>query len=306
MTVNAISSYSLIQTTLDNVSSVESKLQDEQIQLSSGNAAQNFSQMSGQVQEYLNLDGVLAKNQQYQNNNAITSTFINQTSSALGNIVSTGNSIQGLITQQMTGVGESSATFLQQLQGMYQQVASQLNSQVNGQYLFSGSAINTPAVNANVYPTLAQSGTPDKSYYLGNSQSLTAQPQDNTTVTYNVTGDAPAFQDIMAGLSMAKEAVSGNGPVDTTMLQQAETFIQQGVQGAINLQATANANKVEYITIGTNLTNSQLYWQGIQQTIGNTDLVSVSTQVATNQGILQAAFEAFAKISSLTLSNYLK
>ncbi len=78
------------------------------------------------------------------------------------------------------------------------------------------------------------------------------------------------------------------------------------LQGIIAAQATVNANKVQLTNIDTNLASSKLYWQGIQQGIGNTDVVSVSTQVAINQGILQAAFQAFAKISSLRLSDFLK
>ncbi len=66
-----------------------------------------------------------------------------------------------------------------------------------------------------------------------------------------------------------------------------------------------NSNKVALSNTNTNLQTFQLYWKGVQENIGNTDLVSVSTQVAVDQGILQAAFQAFAKINSLHLSNFL-
>ncbi len=178
----------------------------------------------------------------------------------------------------------------------------QLNTNVSGQYLFSGSATTTPPVK-NTFPTLQQSGQPDLGYYQGNQQDLTTRVDDNTVITYNVRADASGFQDLFAGLAMAQQGDQNNNTAD---LQQAETLVQQGIAGITSLQATVGTTAQQLTTSDTNLGNQKLYYQGLQESIGNTDVVSVSTQVAENQGILQAAFEAFAKITSLQLSNYLK
>ena len=302
MSVSPISTYSAVQSTLNDVSKVVANLQQEQEQVSSGNASQDFAGMSSQVQQYLSLDAVLSKTDQYLNNNKIIETRINSTSSALSGIVSSATDLQNLISQRRTGVANSAA-FGIQLQGIFQQLAGQLNTSIDNHFLFSGSKVNTPAIDASVFPTLQASGVPDKGYYLGNSKDLIASPQDNVSVAYNVPGDSLGFQNIIAALATAKDGDATNSDIK---LKNAYDLVQKGIQQVINAQATVNGNKVLFSTSDTYLQNSKLYYQGIQQSIGNTDLVSVSTQVATNQGILQAAFSVYAKISALRLSDYLK
>jgi flagellar hook-associated protein 3 FlgL len=118
-----------------------------------------------------------------------------------------------------------------------------------------------------------------------------------------VRANDPSFQDIFAGLAMAQQGDANNS---TTDLQQAENLVQQGIKGLTALQASIGTVAGQLTASDTSLNNQKLYYQGLQETIANTDIVSVSTQVAVNQGILQAAFEAFSKITSLQLSDYLK
>jgi len=302
MAVNSVSTYAIFQSTLTDMNKVETDLNNEQMQLSSGSKAQNFAGMADNVQQYLSLDATIAKTNQYLNDNQLVETRINTTSSVLSQVVDIATSLQSLISQRLSSAGNNSA-FGTQLQGVWQQLTGQLNTSVDNQYLFSGTAVNTPPVNATDFPALQQSGVPDAGYYQGNQQNITVSAQDNTSVTYNVRADAPAFQQLFAGLAMAQQGDQLNS---SNALSQAETLVQSGLQGIINIQATVNTNKVNYTTIDQNLNNLKLYWQGILQSLGNTDVVAVSTQVAINQGILQAAFQAFAKISSLRLSDYLK
>lgn len=302
MAVSPISTYAVVQSTLADVSKVQANLQEQLGQISSGNNSSDFAGMSSQVQQYLSLDGVLARTDQYLNDNKVIETRISTTSTVLGQIITSTTDLQNLIAQRRTGITNSSA-FQNQLEGLFQQIAGQLNTSVDNQFLFSGSAINTPPIDAETFPTTQVSGVADSTYYLGNSQDLIARPQDNVSVIYNVRGDAQAFQDLMAGFALAKE---GDIEKNDETLRKAYDLVQKGLGGLINLQAKTNANTVQYNTINANLKNSKLYFQGIQETIGNTDLISVSTQVSTNQGILQAAFQIYAKISSLRLSDYLK
>jgi len=302
MALSPISTYSIVQSTLSDVGNVEATLQKEEGEVSSGNASPDFAGMGSQVQQYLSLDQTLSQTNQYLDDNKIVETRLSTTSNALSNVISTADNLQSLISQRLSGVGDNSA-FATQLQGIYQEVAGQLNTTVDNQFLFSGSKTDSPAIDASAIPTLQKPGVPDAGYYLGSNQDLTAQPQNNSMVTYNVRGDSQGFRDLIAGIATAK---LGDSTSDSTLLSQSETLVQKGLQEITNEKANLDANTGQFTTADTNLQNSQLYLKGIQESIGNTDLVAVSTQVATNQGILQAAFEVFAKISNLQLSNYLK
>ena len=301
MVVGIVSTYTTFQSTLNDVSSTESKLTTEQQQLSSGNAFQSFADMGGQTLQYLSLSGNIARTNQYLSDHQVIEANVNTTSSIITQVITTATSLQSLIAQRLNGI--SGVAFSNQLTASWQELVGQLNTSVSGQFLFSGSATTTPPVNATNFPTLQQSGVPDTGYYQGNQQDLTARLDDNTVITYNARADSPGFQQIFAGLAMAQQGDQNNSTAD---LQTAENLVQEGLKNIIALQATVGATGSLLNTSDTNLNNQKLYFQGLQQSIGNTDIVSVSTQVAVNQGILQAAFEAFAKITSLQLSNYLK
>ncbi len=302
MGVGTVSTYAAFQSTLNDVNTVETNLTKEQEQLSSGNAFQDFAGMAatGQTQQYLSLSDTIARTTQYVENHQTIEASVNTASTVLGQIIKTATDLQSLISQRMSGT--SSAGFSTQLQGIWQTLVGQLNTSVNNQYLFSGTATNTPAVK-NTFPTLQVPGTPDTGYYQGSGQDMTTRIDDNTVITYNVRADASGFQQLFAGLATAQKGDQGN---NTTDLQNAENFVQQGIAQITALQATVGATAGQLTNSDTVLNNQKLYWQGLQQSIGNTDIVSVSTQVAVNQGILQASFAAFAKISALRLSDYLK
>jgi flagellar hook-associated protein 3 FlgL len=301
MPVGTVGTYQAVQSVLNNVSTVETSLTNAQEQLSSGNAYQSFAQMGGQSLQFLSLSDTISRTDQYLTDHQTVEANVNTTSHILTQVITSATNLQALIAQRINNVDTQG--FSSEVNAAWQQLVGQLNTNVGGQYLFSGSSINTPAVNNTNFPTLQTQGVPDAGYYNGNSQGLTTRVDDNTVITYNVNAGQLPFQQIFAGLAMAKLGDASNS---TTDLQQAETLIQQGIAGVVTLQATVGATAQQLTTSDTNLSNQKLYLQGLQQSIGNTDIVSVSTQVAVNQGILQAAFEAFAKITSLQLSNYLK
>jgi flagellar hook-associated protein 3 FlgL len=302
MGVPTVSTYSVIQRTINDVNKVQNDLFDQQIQLSSGKKSQDFVGIANQTQEYLSLDAAIGKSEQYMNDNQLVSTRLNSTANALSNIVTIGNNLQNLISQRRTGVSNSAA-FPNQLDGLWKQLTTELNSAVNNQYLFSGTKTNQQAVDTTNYPTLQTDGVPDAGYFKGSHQNITALLQDNTAIQYNVRADEPAFQKMFAALAMAKKAHNNQ---DDNDMKKAYDLVQGGIQDVISVQAVVNSNKVQVSGVVTSLQNLKLYWQGIQESIGNTDVIGVSTQVAINQGILQAAFQAFAKISSLKLADFLR
>ena len=302
MAIPVISTYSVITRTLNDVSKVQNELFEQQVQLSSGRKSQDFRGIADHAQEYLSLDAAITKNSQYLNDNQLVETRLNSTANALTHIVAIANDLQNLISQRRTGVSNSGA-FQNQIDGRWKQLTTELNVQVNNQYLFSGTKTNVPAVDTVRFPSLITEGVPDTSYYRGSAQDVTALLKDNTAIQYNLRADAEGFQQLFAGLAMASK---GHQNLSDPQLAQAYDLVQAGVQKVISMQAVVNANKVFVSSVSSGLQNMKLYWQGVQENIGNTDIISVSTQVAINQGILQAAFQAFAKISSLRLSDFLR
>ncbi len=303
MTVSRVSSYSIQQTTLQNSAQVQAKLAELQAQVSSGYKADTYQELNGQVEMFGNLEDTIARTSRYIDNNKQTSLRLSTTSSTLDQMIDTITSMNNTIIQRRNGTVGDNAAFANQLNGFWQTIAGQLNNSVDGRFLFSGSATNTQAVDNEHYPTLAVENTPDAGYYTGSTQDITARIQDGFEITSNVRADDPSFQKLFAALAMAKE---GNTTNDDTKLAKAYDFAHEALQGIIGIQATVNAQKVTVDQTNDNLGNLKLYWQGVKEDVINTDMIGASTQVAINQGILQAAFQIFARINSLKLSDFLR
>jgi flagellar hook-associated protein 3 FlgL len=302
MAVNGISTFQVFQQTLNDVTKVQTELTQQQGQLSSGNKSRDFAGIANQLQQYMSLSESISKSDQYLNDNQILIERLDTTSSILNQLITTATELNSLISQRRTGV-QSNGAFNLQLDGKWQIIASQLNTSSAGRYLFSGTKVDSPAVDTVNFPTLVVPGVPDKSYYLGSDQDITAQADDNVSLVYNVRADELGFQKIFAGLALARQANDQNSD---QLFQDAYAFIQEGVLDIVSVRAKVDANKVSITDVNKSHESFKLYWQGLQESIGNTDILSVSTEVAVNQGILQAAFQAFAKINSLRLSDFLR
>ena len=71
------------------------------------------------------------------------------------------------------------------------------------------------------------------------------------------------------------------------------------------IRATVNSNQVNLQDINQQHSDLQLYWKGVTESISHTDLLDASTKISSDQALLTASFQAFARITSLHLSDYL-
>ncbi len=303
MSVGRISTFALHQTTLRDSSKVQVNLADLQQQLSSGFKSQDFAGLGGsESEQFLLLENKIAKTDIYLNNNKIATTRINSTDNILDQVIDTAANLKSLISQRRNAASNSGA-FPETLRGAWQSLVSQLNTSLEGRFLFGGTRTDVAPVNPDTFPTLEVDGVPDDNYYNGSTEDVLLRADDNTEINYNVRADDMGIQQIFAGLAMAQKGHDANSDED---LVKAYDLVTQGLDGVIATRSIVNQNKVAIDNINNRHDSFKLYFQGVKEEIGNADLVSVSTQVAINQGILQAAFQAFAKINSLKLSDFLR
>lgn len=304
MTIGKLSTYNIHQSLLRDTTRSQLTLFDLQGQLSSGLKSSTFAGLGGDVEKFADLEARISRSQTFIDGSKIIEGRLDSADSVLNSLIETGTDIKNLIALRRNSAIGDSVAFDTQLVGKWQAVVSQMNATLEGRYIFSGTATDTPAVDADNFPELQVDGTPDKGYYKGSSDDITVRIEDNINMTYNVRGDDPAFQKIFAGLAMARKFGAQAG--ESQQMQQAYDMIAEGVEGLISMRAVVNANKVAVMENSERLQSQQLYWKGLKEEISNTDIVAVSTQVALNQGILQASFQAFARISSLKLSDFLR
>lgn len=301
MALSRIGSFMMHQSLLRDVTDTQRRLFETQTQISSGFKSQNFAGINGEVENFTALESKMKKSQTYIDNNTLVISRLRQTDIALDQIIETVDDIQDLIVRRRSPSGGIS--FAQQMEALKKQLASQLNTNAEGRYLFGGTRTDIPPVLDNPVPITHVLGVPDDGYYQGSTEDITIRAQDNFEIQYNVRADDAAFQEVFAGLF---RGIQGDGINSDTILKDAQELIDSGLQGIIALRAKVNATTVSLEEINQRHSDLRLYWKGVTENLVKTDLVEASTQVAVDQAVLTASFQAFARISSLRLADFLR
>jgi flagellar hook-associated protein 3 FlgL len=301
--IGRISTFAIHQSTLRDASRTQEELANLQIQLSSGLKSQSFTGIADQTEQFLGLESKMSRTKLYKDNNAVVATRLETTDNVLGQVIETVTSLRNLIIQRRNGAVQDTLAFDQQIDGLWRSLVSELNTTLEGRYMFSGTRTDSPPVSDTDFPTLEEPGVPDDGYYLGSSDNISLRADETITITYNVRANEPGFQKVFAALATAKE---GHDTDNADLLKSAYELVDKGLNEIISTRARVNSNKLSLDELVDRQGSLILYWQGVKEEIANTDMVSVSTQVAINQGILQASFQAFGRINSLRLSDYLR
>ncbi len=299
--LSRISTLSVHNTLTRDVLGLQRDLVTYQDQLSSGLKTHTYDGLSGSVELFVDLKSKTSKATRYMDNITVATARLNTANTSLDQVIKSAQDIKGLMTQWRS-VDKSNINFRQQLTQYRDSISAALNTSMEGRFLFSGTATNKPPVNTD-YPEPAKVGVPDANYYQGSNTSATFRPQDNYDMTYSVRADDPAFQKLYSAINLALHADTEKSD---TKMATAMDQLQQGLDGTIGLQTTTNVNILAIKDISDRHSTMQAYYKSLTDDVIKTDIVAVSTKVAFTQSTLQSAYQAFAGINNLKLSDYLK
>ena len=299
MTIQRVSTYSMHQNTLGDVSRVQNNITNLQNQISSGKKTDNFQGLGSKVEHFVSLEDKMAKAENYIENNAVILSRVNTTRVVMEDIIDLVDDMENLIVASRNLGVEDSLDFDNQMGNMRDRLGEMLNTRFDGQYLFGGTRTNAPPVADNPAPLVP--GVPDANYYDGSSEDVVARVDDNVEINYGVRADAEGFQKVFASISLAIESEGENDEG----LGEALDLMQDGLKEVIAEQTSVNSNIVAIESITTRHGDLQLYWKGVSESLINTDIVEASTQLAIDQTVLQAAFQSFASLNRLRLVDFL-
>ena len=198
--------------------------------------------------------------------------------------------------QLSLGEGNPASAYVSELNGLRDQIISAADTTHAGRYIFGGSTTTTQPYVKN----------PDTSVtYQGNDQDMPLQVSRNSTLQTQVPGS---------------EIFSGSVDIFTTMSDLA-TAVQAGDKAAIDAQvkkleqfsdviSQARSKVGGYLNTATNV-ESELSSTGLTRkselsNVQDTDLAKAITELTMSQQQLQATMAVGARLSQLTILDYLK
>lgn len=288
--------------TLNNLLNAQARLQEAEIQIATGRKSQDYAGISRDASRLVSLESQRIRLERFVSNNAIIESRLQLMDTSITTIFETMSQLRTLLIQGLDSSSSGDTPIAEVAQNLLDEVAGQLNTKDNGRFIFSGARTNTQAVRSPV-PDPASFGTPDSSYYDGDSLQLTARIDETVTVTYGITADRQAFQDAIGAL---KGAIEGDATNNTTLLRTSLALAISAIDTLASYRAEIGS---DLETIGrANLRNGDLLLF-IDQRIGdieNVDIPAAVAQLAIEQTILQASYLTLARVSSLSLVDFLR
>ena len=273
-------------------------------QISSGETASDLQGYAGQSQTLLGLQAVQSQTNAYLANSQTTANVLSAQDTGFTQLNTSASSAVTAIGNALgSGSGEA---LMQSLGTAFQSAIGGLNTTYNGQYLFSGGAVNTPATTATSLSDLT-TGAPISTLFQNGDNVATAQVSASTTVQTGFLADQLGTNLYNAYQSIEAFSQGPNGPF-TDPLSDAQTAFLQGALSsfkAANTQLTTaqaqNGLAQQQVTDAqTQLTDQQTTISNLVGDISSVNMAQATTNLQQAQTAVQASSQAFLALQNST------
>ncbi|MGE5146843.1 MAG: flagellin [Candidatus Eiseniibacteriota bacterium] len=292
---------------MSNIRALQDRVAQTMIQASSGKVSQQYSGVAPDSKRLVGLEATDASLKSYVASNTLIDQRLQQMETNTGQIMDIATQLKSLLVQATSQGNAPNMGLDSQAQTLLDQVGSLLNVQVDGRYLFSGSATNTAPVDlsALVAPPSTYPSTADTTYYKGDNVTLSTKAGPNLDVTYGVRADEGGYEELIRSLNLVKTAVLSPNP-DTARLNEALSVVNQAIQDIPNITAKIGAARAGLTNANAAHNEAQLYVEQNITDISDVDVTDAITRLSADQTNLQASYATIAQLSNVSLLNYLK
>lgn len=278
----------------------QAKVAEYQVQSASGEISSDFGGLGADAKKVVDLQVSIAQSKAYADAATSADDRVQVMYSATGSIVDLLTSYKSTLTGALSTSSDTD-TLVESAQSLMEEVASALNTQYGGRYLFGGSRTETAPVDLSSYPDSAATGS-DTSYYQGNDDIASVRVSGSQTVAYGVTADADGFEQALRSLSMIANATS----IDSDTISDALDLATSALDAVTGTRATLSLKASQLENATSNQQDYQDYASSLSSTLTDVDVAAVTAKISTYQTQLEASYSALSKILGLRLGDYLK
>ncbi|MDD4616756.1 MAG: flagellin [Alphaproteobacteria bacterium] len=323
MSVTFVSNLGRAQSLATTLKYEQSTLTDLSTQLSTTKRHTDLTDYTAsEARSLINLQSSAAQKQSYLNVISSVNVTLSIYDTTLTDLEDVVMQAQSLANNNPTYDANTAMNIAIQAGNYLKSVSVDLNQDLNGRYIYSGSRFTTPPV-VDLTTTTAdltsdiitdESALPAyDSQYPGDESTLkaaynadSAMVNSSYTLDYGITSNDPAFQKTIAGLRYLQAA--GNATDAATYsdyLSKAQDLLSDALPAIQSLHTTVanyqNAMTREKNAINTALDNLTTQVNNIQAV----DTTEVSTEITAMETVLQASYSVTGTILKLSIVNFL-
>jgi flagellar hook-associated protein 3 FlgL len=298
-----VASFALSDQMVAGTLRTEATMANLQVQEASGVKSEFLAGYGADTQQVINLQVSVTRAQSYIDAGTLADSKVQVMYSAVGTMTDIVTKLRTQLSAASTGSSTATASAISSAQQMLQQMESLLNSQYNGGFVFGGARTSTAPADLSTFATgPASLTTVDTSYYKGDGEIASVRVAADQTVSYGVTADNPALEQIMRVLKF----VANSTTLSSTDITGALNLASNALDATATVQAKLS-NSAAQIESAKSL---QSDYQGFAQSLGTdltgVDVAAVTAQLSTYQAQLTASFSAISKIQGMSLASVLR
>jgi flagellar hook-associated protein 3 FlgL len=280
---------------------VQAKEAEKTLQQASGQISGDFGGLGATSGKVLTLETAVSRSKAYADAATTADERVQQMYTAVGSMVDIVSSIKASIisfaeTSSTTDALQATA------QESLEQFTALLNTQYQGRYLFSGSAVDTKPVDLDALTTTPTTpSTADTTYYQGDDSIASVKVSADRTVSYGVTADNTAFEKVIRALQLV--ANSGD---DSDARDEASDLLDTALDELTAVQSGLSLNASTLEDVVSQHEAFQDYTSGVESDLSEVDIAQVAADLSAYQSQLEAAYSAIGTVQSLSLTSFLK
>lgn len=296
-----VATFATNQSLLSAALRVQAQQAEKTLQQASGQISSDFGGLGASSGKVLTLETAVQRSKAYAEAASTADERVEQMYDALDSMVDLVSNMKSDVisfaeTTSTTDALEATA------EEALEQFVQLLNTQYQGRYLFSGSAVETAAVDLDALTTTPTTpSSADTSYYQGDGTIASVKVSSDRTVSYGITADNTAFEKVIRALQLVVTAGD-----DTDTRSEAEDLLDTALTELTALQAgvSLDASTLEHVV--SRHETFQDYASGVESDLSEVDIASVAAELSSYESQLEAAYSAIGTIQSLSLVSFLK
>jgi flagellar hook-associated protein 3 FlgL len=301
--ITRVATFPLSDQMINGALRTEATMANLQIQEASGVQSEFLAGYGADTQQVVNLQVSVTRAQSYIDAATSADGKIEAMSSTMTTILNSLADLRSQLSAATITSATGTASAISTAQQMLEDIKGQLNAQYNGQFMFSGARTSTAPVDLSTFGTGAGSlTTADTSYYQGDDGIASVRVSADQVVSYGVTADNPAFEELMRVLKFVANSTS----LSSSDITGAENLIEKTTDDLSTVQAKLGNADAQIKSAQSLQKDYQSFAQTLGTNLTGVDVAAVTAQLSTYQAQLTASFSALAKIQSLNLASYLR
>lgn len=291
-----VATFASSQSLLQAAMRIQVKQAEATEQQASGQVSGDYGGLGAKAGSVVSLQASITRSKAYEEAGNTASSRVETMYNAIGSILDDLSSLKATLASSTI----SSDTLQATAQSTLESVVSLMNTQLDGRYLFAGSAIDTEPVDIDSIEGATATSQDELDYYQGDDQQTSVRVSSSRSISYGVTANDDSFRQALWAISTI-----ANGSTDSTSVTNAIDLLASSISSMANVQTKLSLASSDLKSAISSQEDYQTNTADVISSLSEVDITTVAANMSNYEAQLEAAYAAIGKIANLSLASYL-